>query len=151
MAEMTEYRLLSEPECFRDINTGKIRETYQFDGRDIGFLVGEGVVVFNDFSMHFLKDANEALTHVHLDVANLPVPVLRQIGAVTGLPDDAAGLADEASVMVRFELKPGARQTMAVAFEEAMTFTALLSATDDQGEAILWNFANYRTESVISA
>ena len=111
MTDMTEYRLLGEPECFRDIKTGEIRETYQFDGRDIGFLVGKEVVVFNDFTLQFIKDADEVLMHAYLDVTNLPVPVFRQIGAITGLPEDMGALPDELTVMVRFELLPSARQT----------------------------------------
>lgn len=144
----TEYRLLSEPEIVRNLDTGVIRETYQFDGRDIGFLVGGEVVVFNDFTLQFVKDPDEVLQHAYLDVANLPVPVFRRIGALTGLPADDGSISDEATVMVRFELLPGPRETMEIAFDEASTFTAFLSATDEEGEAILWNFANYTTESV---
>ena len=149
MTDMTEYRLLEQPEILRDLDTGEIRETYQFDGRDIGFLAGGEVVVFNDFTLQFVKDADEILQHAYLDVANLPVPVFLRIGAITGLPADAGAMSDDASVMVRFELLPAARETMEIAFEEAPSFTAFLSATDDDGEAILWKFANYTTESVV--
>ena len=115
----------------------RIRESL---GLDRPFLVR-----FADWLFHVIRgDLGQSI------FTNLPVPVFRQIGAITGLPEDMGALPDELTVMVRFELLPSARQTMAVAFEEAMTFTAFLSATDDQGEAILWSFANYSTESVAS-
>lgn len=146
--EMAEYRLIHEPECFADLDTGLISEIYTFDGSDIGFLAGEEAVVFEVFALRFIKDSDEALLHAYLEVTDVPVRLFRIIAAVTGMPQETAALPNEGKLSVRFELRPGPVETMATAFEEAPTFSSFLSATDDQGEAILWNFANYTTESL---
>lgn len=148
--ESNSFRLLRSPECFQNVETGDITEVYEFDGTNIGFLAGEDIVVFNNFKIRFIKNADEVLQSVYLEVDNLPFDVFAKIGAVTGMPVENMVLGDTATVMVRFELLPFALLAMRAAFESASDFYSFLCEADADGEVILWNFDNYSTDAIVS-
>lgn len=153
-ATMTEekpaYTLLAEPESFLEIETGLVRETYVFDGTNIQFALGETAVVFHDFTLTLVKQQDDTLQFVHVDVMNLPVPTLRQIGTLTGAVLDDT-MADADTVMVRFSLRPDSLALCQLAMDGARSLGEFLDTVDPaDATPLLWNLAHYYTDSVIS-
>lgn len=142
------YTLLAEPEAFQELETGRIHETFVFDGQHIAFACGGEAVTFHEFTVHLFKADADTLTALCLDVVDLPVPVFRQVGAVTGLPTD--GEMDEAaSVMVRFEMRPEPLAQVQAAMLTCQAFGEWLDTTDAEGVPLFWNLGNYFTQSLM--
>jgi hypothetical protein len=145
------YILQEAPEAFLNVDTGIITETYRFDGTTIGFVIdAEGHDLrFEDITLILHKTVDNRLEHVYLDLMNLPGAVFRQIGAITGQPDEPVG--DAEIVHLRLALLP---EALAVAEHGLQTATApgeFFDTAMPDGSPVLWDFHHWYTESLMGA
>ena len=155
MSEQTNGpQVMEEPTAFLDVGSGIVTETYALAGEDFVWHIAGGedgdLTRFSEFTLILQWAGEHDLQHVAVEVADLPVPELRRIGTVTGLPD-MEGLTDGDTVVARFDMSnEGALALLVDSLAAGEAFEDFLDTADEQGMPVLFDFGNYTVSEVLS-